>query len=291
VSPKLSNGLTAAILGLLFPFNAFATETTPPPNGPPTLENWQAFHPQICEVDPDDSYGLRAVIFPREYETYVEDLPYIHPRTDYIYIPEYRDKNGTIVPAQTIERPVPDLRQPEIKRRSAPSQYIAFLDESDRLVTVTGVPLQKGDALPKQSTQANLTLENGQDKTHIWSRQKKDDSLEADIRAALEKRITAAPNCTYFDGSYAFETIESLQREAQENGHFSCDSEGGYSLKAPEIIDRIVTRRVVSRPDSGITYLKHADGEIMRRSSHRFYYQFEKLIADKSECDWKIAPE
>ncbi len=280
-----------AAFGLLLSSEAGATKLTPPPEGPPTAENWQAFYPQICDVDPKDSYALRAVIFPPQFQTYLEDLPQLPPETETIYIPGYRNEDGTMTPAQTITRAVPDMRHPKVKRRALPEQYIAFLDSNDKLVTLTGEAIGGDVQMPTLSTKATLTFDTGKSETVVWSRRVKGDTVARDLVDAAHQRLESAPLCSYVEIDAAYETVEQMQREAQENGRYECNPDGGYKFSPPVITERVVKRRVVARPDGGTYMLKNKDGKITSGVTGNDYAHFQSIISDRTECDWQVAPE
>ena len=277
-----------ALISAALLFNAPPLSATEKPSGEPTAENWREFSTQICDVDQKDSYGLKAVIFPPKYETYMEELESI-PTLEYIMIPAYTKKDGTKVPARMQERLVPDMRHPKALRRPAPEQAVGFLNAEGVLVNISGQIISEHRPVDKFSTVAQTIFESGETSVVIWERDVHNDDTEARLTAKYENKIKNSKNCSYLLGNTDLSTIEYLERVSSGNGVYECRTDGGYQLKLFPPIDVVRKRTVVSRPDGGSYWLKDDKGKITRGITGNQPLHIYDVMEQNEACNWQRA--
>jgi len=250
----------------------------------PNAENWESFDPKICSADPDHPLGLRPVIFPPKFETYVE-TPL---KTSSIDFTLRRDQNGKY---EFRMREVPDLSPPKTRRRLSGLQYLAFLNAKDELVQEGGMPFTNYQPFTPSST----AILRGQDGSNIIPQSvaeeytiKRDTPYQEIFRQEIDaekRKLENADPCSFIYYSY-LENRLVRTRQMQPYGQFQCREGGGYELSAPSINQSYEYRRVVAVTDSGHFIYKDANGKIsVQRELYgpHFYEQDHPAL---NTCDW-----
>lgn len=250
----------------------------------PNAENWESFDPEICAADPDHPLGLRAVIFPPQFETYLETLL----ETSNIEMTIQRDQNGKY---EFRMREVPDLSTPKTRRRLSGLQYLAFLNAKGELVQEGGMPFTNNQPFTPSST-AIMHRQDGSDiipqaiaEEYTIKRDKPYQDVMRDEIEVEKRKLEKADTCTFIYYRF-FEKRLVRTRQMQPYGQFQCRDGGGYELSSPLITQSYDYRRVVGATDSGNFIYKDANGDISVQRTLYVPHFYESDHPALNICDW-----
>ena len=250
----------------------------------PNADNWESFDPEICAADPEHPLGLRAVIFPPQFETYLETLL----ETSTIDMTIQRDQNGKY---EFQARELPDMRHPKTRRRLSGLQYLAFLNPEGELVREGGMPFTNYRPLTPRSTSI-LRGEDGSDiipqptlEEYTLKHDKPYQDVMRDEIEVEKRKLEKADTCTFIYYSF-FEKRLVRTRQMQPYGQFQCRDGGGYELSSPLITQSYDYRRVVGATDSGNFIYKDANGDISVQRTLYAPHFYESDHPTLNACEW-----